>query len=55
MANNKHSGARPRERKAYNAPMLREFGEVGKLTQGGTEPNMEIMIFIWTLFPERMV
>lgn len=54
MKDKTRSTSKPRARKAYNAPTLREFGEVGKLTQGGSDPNMEIMIWIWTLFPERM-
>lgn len=54
MTNKRHSGVQACGRKAYKAPTLREFGEVGKLTQGGTEPNMEYMILWWTLWPERM-
>ena len=54
MADSRDSRAQPRKRKAYAAPVLREFGEVGKLTQGGTELMQEIMIFIWTLNPESM-
>jgi hypothetical protein len=55
MANNRHSGAQPRTRKPYTAPVLREFGEVGKLTQGGTDPMMEIMILWFTINPDSMV
>ena len=33
-------------RRAYDAPLLREFGPVGVLTQSGTGQQMENMMFM---------
>lgn len=46
-----HSG----NRGTYAPPMLKEFGQVGALTQNGTGRRTEIMIFMMSFGMMRML